>query len=131
MILHHHPVAGESVCIKLLENVADVPEFQDWLTAPRLALGLDVETTGLNTFHPDFTIRTVQFGDAQTAYVIPNRPEFFTTITDALARAPRLVLHNAPFDLLALDRFRFLDLEETWPRVFDTRTMAHLLDPRT
>jgi DNA polymerase-1 len=123
----------DSVAVHVLESPADIPALVAWAYEPRLAMGLDVETTGLDTFSRTFRVRSIQVGDARSAWFIPAEgmdPAVRQAVHHVLAEAPRLVLHNAPFDLLALDRFGYLDLEATWPRVFDTRLMAHLLDPR-
>ncbi|WP_088979774.1 hypothetical protein [Micromonospora echinospora] len=40
-------------------------------------------------------------------------------------------MHNAPFDLLTVDRHLGVRLEELGGRTFDTRVLAHLLDPRS
>jgi DNA polymerase I len=123
-------VATDPVTVNVVEGADDLGSFRTWLTLPRTALGLDVETTGLNIYGGD-TLRLVQFGDADAAYILnPNVPAHAAAVAEAIATAPRLVLHNAPFDLLVLDHAGLLVLEDVWPRVFDTRTMSHLLDPR-
>src|SRR5690606_9634727 len=40
-------------------------------------------------------------------------------------------LHNAPFDLLAMDVTGLAPLADTEERYHDTKLMAHLLDPRS
>ncbi len=123
-------VAGDPVAIYVVEGPDDVAAFRSWAEAGRNSLGLDVETTGLNIYGGD-TLRLVQFGDERSAFVLdPSHEQHRMAIADVLRSAPRLVLHNAPFDLLALDRAGLVTLEDVWPKVYDTRTMAHLLDPR-
>lgn len=128
-------VAGESVNINIIERNSrtnDVDKFHRWLESPRSALGLDVETTGLNIYGGD-SIRLVQLGDEREAYIfdMESSDDYNLIVSNAIASAPRLVLHNAPFDLLTLDHAGLINLEQLWSIVFDTRTMSHLLDPRS
>ncbi|WP_211239998.1 DNA polymerase, partial [Promicromonospora kroppenstedtii] len=48
----------------------------------------------------------------------------------ALRQPRHFTLHNAPFDLQVIDHDFGVTIEELGPRAFDTRIMAHLLDPR-
>ena len=122
-------LAGESVEIRVVASAVDRVHLMEWIKTPRLAVGLDVETTGLNIFGRD-TLRTVQFGDEHMAWMVPvhqNRE----VIRKAIQTAENLVLHNATFDLLVLDKAGIVPLEETLPKADDTRLLAHLLDPRS
>ena len=105
--------------------------FQGWIESATNPIAVDTETTGLDIFSPGFKVRMVQFGDRDVAYVL-NAEEHFQAIKEALSKTDRkFVLHNAPFDLLALDQAGLANLEILEGRVFDTRIMAHLLDPRS
>lgn len=133
MRTYPYKLGGQEALVHFVESAADIPALVEWAYEPRLAMGLDIETTGLDTYAARFRIRTVQVGDEREAWVIPlegAHPAIREAVIHVLQEARRLVLHNAPFDLLALDRFGLIDLEATWPRVWDTRLLAHLLDPR-
>lgn len=123
------PVAGAERRIYVPTHEDDLEGFEEFLRRPRRALAVDTETTGLTIFTPGFRVRLVQFGDTEEAWVL-DAHRFADTIREALRRAPVLVAHNATFDVLALTRQGLADLEDLYPRTFDTRTLAHLLDPR-
>lgn len=91
-------------------------------------MAADTETTGLDVFSEGFALRLVQFGDELGSWVIPARHT--EVIREAIRACPRIVLHNATYDLLVLDQHAGLPLEETQSRSFDTRILAHILDPR-
>ncbi len=123
-------VAGSPRPIRLVETDADADEFAGWLGRPRRALAVDTETTGLDIFSPGFALRLVQFGDTESAYVLP-ADRFARQIADALLPPVPLVFHNATYDLLVLDHAGLLvDLSAVYARSWDTRILAHLLDPR-
>ena len=124
-----HTLAGAPRRIYYPERDADLEPFRDFLARPRRALAVDTETTGLNIYGRDFRVRLVQFGDTEEAWVL-RAADFPSAVEDALRTAPRLVAHNATYDLLALDRVGLGDLDDLYPRTFDTAILAHLLDPR-
>lgn len=119
--------------INQLQYEEDIGELVEFIrTTPVVAL--DIETTGLNVFGQDFHIRTVQFGNSATAYVVPVEtmaPFAYRAFEESDRCGTTLVLHNAAFDLTALARFGFVDLNRAASRSIDTRILAHLLDPRT
>ncbi|WP_445277862.1 hypothetical protein, partial [Streptomyces sp. DSM 41033] len=55
------------------ETAEDLQEFWEWLyrARERGPVALDTETTGLDIFSPGYRLRTVQFGDAFDAWVLP------------------------------------------------------------
>lgn len=130
MIHYTHVVAGDSCDIYVPERADDLAGFDRFLAAGDRVLALDTETTGLDIYSPGFGLRLVQIGNGREAWVL--RADLFgERIADAL-RAKRLfVIHNAAYDLKVLDRHLGVPIEELAPRVFDTRIMAHLLDPRS
>ena len=103
--------------------------FLEWLSQASDPIAVDTETTGLDIFSPGFRVRLVQFGDRDVAYVLDTKKDR-VLIQDALLQNRKWVLHNAPFDLLALDTVGLINLERMEGHVFDTRIMAHILDPR-
>jgi DNA polymerase-1 len=122
-------LAGEPYVVNMLETKPDLDPFLEWVDRPHRIVALDTETTGLATFSPTFAVRLVQFGDEKEAWVLPAL-KFQPYITQALRRIPRMVCHNSPFDLLALDRLGYCRLSELQSRVADTSLLSHLLDPR-
>ncbi|KUF19061.1 hypothetical protein AT728_07280 [Streptomyces silvensis] len=117
------------------ETAADLVEFRRWVVrqaASGAMTGADTETTGLDTFARHYRLRTVQIGDARDAWVlqVEGRPEMQEAARWALLTLPRLVFHNATFDLLVLDRHLRAPLEELGPKSTDSKIIAHLFDPR-
>ncbi|UQA94946.1 DNA polymerase [Streptomyces halobius] len=133
MKTYRHTLAGDVTTIHALETDDDAREAREWLTAhqPR-SLALDTETTGLDTFSPGHRLRTVQYGDRDTAFVVPfeRGGPFADVARTVVTRCPELVIHNAAYDLLVLDRHGVAPLEAVAPRVRDTKILAHLSDSR-
>lgn len=123
-------LAGQQVRVNVLESDDDVAEFRDWWMRPLGVLGADSETSGLNIFSPGFELRTVQFGDRATGWVL--RVEQFAHIIRACLRdqRKRFVVHNHAFDGLVWDRALGVTVEELAPQVTDSQIMSHLIDPR-
>ncbi|WP_329105556.1 DNA polymerase [Micromonospora sp. NBC_01699] len=122
-------MAGEACRIHFPERPADLYGFEQFVAGPDRVLAVDTETTGLDIYSTSHRLRLIQFGNSREAWVL--RADMFA---DAAARALRvsrsLIAHNAPYDLLVLDRHLGVRLEELGGRTFDTRILAHLLDPR-
>ncbi|MBP2323315.1 DNA polymerase-1 [Kibdelosporangium banguiense] len=126
-----HRVNGDEVPIFYPERDQDITGFERFLTDTPRVLGLDTETTGLKIYSRGFRTRLVQFGDKERAWVL-RADQFRGVIAEALAAQElRFAAHNAPFDLLVLDRCGLASLESLGPRTFDTYILAHLCDPRT
>lgn len=129
MIVYTHSLGGSEVTIHFPENRRDVVGFLDFLARGDKVLGLDTETTDLNVYGRNFRCRLVQFGNGSEAWVL--RADLFAREIVRALRSPRyFVVHNAAFDLQVLDRALGVKIEDLGPRVFDTRILAHLLDPR-
>ncbi|WP_329544676.1 DNA polymerase [Streptomyces sp. NBC_01356] len=129
-----YEIAGESVQVKVPETYADLQEFQAWFAeADRKGpIALDTETTGLDIYSPGYRLRTVQFGDRSTAWVILYELGgwFVASALWALRRGRKFQIHNAPFDWAVLDRHAGTPIEDLAPRTIDTRLKAGLVDPR-
>lgn len=122
-------LAGQEVTINYIESARDLHAFDDFLALGDKVLGLDTETTGLNIYSRGFSGRLIQFGNRNTAFVL--RMDLYKKAIVRALRQPRhYTLHNAPFDLQVIDHELGVTIEELGPRCFDTRIMAHLLDPR-
>ena len=129
MRVYTHTLAGRERTIYFPESRRDVHGFADFLARGDKVLGLDTETTGLNIYSRGWACRLVQFGNRDTAWVL--RADLFAdVIRDALRQPRHFTVHNAAFDLQVIDRAFGVRIEELGPRTFDTRILAHLLDPR-
>lgn len=134
MKVYPYAIAGEPVTVKVPETYEDLQEFQAWFAEAdrRGPIALDTETTGLDIYSPGYRLRTVQFGDARTAWVIMYELGGWFTAAAlwALRRGRKFQIHNAPFDWAVLDRHADVSIEELAPRTIDTRLKAGLVDPR-
>jgi DNA polymerase I-like protein with 3'-5' exonuclease and polymerase domains len=132
MIEHRHSVEGDAVEIHVVEREEDLDAFRDFIQSNLGCLGLDSETTGLNIYQDDFRCRLVQFGNHRESYVVPveHGSVFEGAVIDALRQVKRFILHNAAFDLQVFERTLSVPMEDMWPKVTDTKILAHLVDPR-
>jgi DNA polymerase-1 len=132
MIEHKHRVDGETVSIYVVEREEDLDGFREFIRGNLRFLGLDSETTGLDIYQSGFRLRLVQFGNPVEGWVIPVElgERYADDVRTAIRAVDRFVLHNASFDLQVLERTLGVPMEEMWPKVTDTRILAHLVDPR-
>jgi DNA polymerase I len=132
---YRHVVAGDAVTVNIPQTYEDLDSFRAWAewAAARGPIALDTETTGLDIYSETFGLRTVQFGDAFTAWVIHwERGGYFQEFALWLLRKlrPRLLIHNAAYDWLVLNQRAGIPLEDLAPLTRDTKIMATLIDPR-
>ncbi|MGW1859341.1 DNA polymerase [Streptomyces collinus] len=129
-----YDVAGDTIAVNVPETDEDLRAFFAWVqyANPRGPIALDTETTGLDIFSPTYGLRTVQFGDGQTAWVIRWEwgGRFVEAARWALRVIDRFLIHNASFDWLVLDRHAGVPLEKLCAKTTDTRLLAALVDPR-
>ena len=115
------------VQIKLVNSYESSSEFMRWLGERRDVLGVDTESGGLRPHQ--HRLRTVQFGDMNTGWVLPwddwrgLAKEVLTKYTGELA------LHNLKFDARFITH-NFPEFKWPWDRSHDTMNQAHLLDPQ-
>lgn len=129
-------LAGRARPVYVPERPSDLEPFWDWFNDAnaRGPIGYDTETTGLDIYTDRFRLRTMQFGDREQAWVL--RTELSEMLLraggNALRRAQRLIIHNAPFDWLVSDRHvPGITLEMLAPKTTDTRIQCKLIDPRS
>lgn len=124
-----HTLDGEECRIFFPERRSDLDGFEEFLRRGDKVLGFDTETTGLDVYTKGHEVRLAQFGNREEAWVL--RTDLFADEIRRTLRQPRaFVAHNAAYDLLVVDRHLGVRIEEIVSRVFDTRVLAHLLDPR-
>jgi DNA polymerase-1 len=128
---HKRLVDETPVVINVVETVEDLQPFFEFTRQHRI-LGVDSETTDLRIYSDDFRCRLAQFGTADEAWVIPvdKGGAFRQATRTVLKQLDGMVLQNASFDLQVFDRCVGVRMEELWPKVIDTRILAHLIDPR-
>jgi DNA polymerase-1 len=129
MIKIEHVVAGETVLLQFPENDDDIREFVAWRARAPKTIACDTESTSLNIFGGNDWVRLVQFGDRGNGWML-DAQRWRSVIIETLLQDRYFVFHNAPFDLLQFDRNFGLTVEQMVGKVFDTRILAHLLDPR-
>jgi DNA polymerase-1 len=132
MKIFQHDVEGEQVSINVVEHEEDLDGFREFVARNIRCLAVDTETTGLDIYSDKFRCRLVQFGTGTEAWVVPveSGELFAEAVRLALASVSKLVLHNASFDLQVLDRTLGVPMDSLWPKVYDTKILAHLIDPR-
>lgn len=120
-----------------------VSDLSDWIANPPAMIGVDTETTGLDTMADDFRVITVQLSDKPgTARVIrvcpdyfPDHPVFKDESRETIARvrsqikqllenpAITKVLHNGKYDFRAL-RSMGIEMTSWW----DSELMARFVN---
>lgn len=139
MKVFNYAIAGDPVVVKVPETLEDLEEFRRWVVEAnkRGPIGLDTETTGLDIYSPSYRLRTVQFGDRDTGWVIlwELGGYFQHFARRALEYILKFQIHNAPFDWAVIDRHGSGDgfdgsIEAMAPKTIDTRLKAGLVDPR-
>lgn len=124
-----HTVAGDVCQIYVPEHESDLDAFDRFLAAGDQFLAVDTESTGLDLFADQHKLRLVQIGNSTEAWVL--RADLFRdACIRALSQSRNFIMHNAPFDVLTVERHLGIPLDLLMPRTWDTRIMAHILEPR-
>ena len=100
------------------------------IAAPDGRLTLDVEHTGYPVGHPDYELRTLQLGDAQTCVVLDAREiEHVQVAVQALDAAQTIHAHSATADVIPTAIRAGVEPGRWWPKVTDTGILAALNPP--
>ncbi|ARZ66880.1 hypothetical protein SMD11_1219 [Streptomyces albireticuli] len=128
----NYDINGSEVRINVVESEDDLPEFRRFVVNNRRALGFDTETDGLSWWEDGFRIRLAQFGNAHESYVLPvERGGLFQEdAIKAVGWVETLAMQNGTFDVLCMDRVWGVPAETVFPRLIDSRIVAHLVDSR-
>lgn len=126
-----HQVAGRQVRINCIENEDDVPAFKSWVQRHK-EFDFDTESTDLNPFSADHTLRLAQFGVGAESWVLPveKGPRYAWLAKTVLEYADGLTMHNATHDLLEVDQHLGISIESLYPKTTDTSILSRLVDSR-
>lgn len=111
--------------LKIVESVEDIFDFWDWL-ADQPFVAVDTETTGIDTFARDFSVRLAQVGNTSEAWVFDFQrwrgviEEMFKKFNG------RLVMHNSKYDVHA---FAAEGVIVPWHSLDDTMIALRLAEP--
>lgn len=95
-------VAGDPVTFNLVQTKDDCYKVARFIKA-NTTLGIDTESTGLNSYHSMWKLRTVQIGHATASYVVPARFRGF--IEWIMKSETRWIAHNGPHDIRSIDAY--------------------------
>ncbi|MEU2513753.1 DNA polymerase [Streptomyces syringium] len=126
---------GQAVRIHVVETEDDLPDFESFILANQDLLAHDSETTGLDWWNAAtgrFRARLWQFGNAHESFVVPVEKgrAFRDAVRWALRAVHRLIAHNGTYDLHVAEGCLGIPMEELAPKSWDTKLLAHLVDPR-
>lgn len=100
MIRIRDRLAGSRIYFHYAESKRDLGEVRAFVRDHR-SLAMDTESTRLNCFHPDWRLRTVQFGNRTDSYVVPQH--FRRTIGWCFEQDVNWIGHNGPHDIRCID----------------------------
>lgn len=126
MIRIEDEIQNETITFNFVENKQDAQEAFSF-AASKDVLGFDTESTGLNCFHPEWKLRTFQFSDAYTSYVIPasRRKLIYRLI---YLDDVKWIGFNGPHDIRCIDQF--FGYKTGMQCAFEVYIMSHHFDPR-
>lgn len=113
--------------LNIVKDIDDLVALRNWFDAQgRGFVALDTETTGVDTFDPNFQVRLIQFGNSKEAWVLPF--EQWRGAVDNLIQAfpGTFLIHNSSFDVQAMHQ-RGVDIP--WHKVRDTMIAMRLIEP--
>ncbi len=115
----------DNVKLHLVDSFETLTALHRWLDQPRVILGVDTETEGLEWWH--HKPRLIQVGDSREGWAVP-WDLWGGAVLDALGRySGPIVMHNAPFDVKVMETW----CDYTFPRhrIHDTRVLTHIREP--
>lgn len=118
-------LGGQPITFNYCNRPADRAELERFLDS-HTALGIDTESTGVNCYRPGWQLRSVQVGDADTAYVLPARHKAF--IGHIMAKDINWIAHNGPHDIRSIDAWLGFETGVSCPG--ETYIPAHHADSR-
>jgi DNA polymerase-1 len=126
VLIIHDSIAGEPVEFRWCESSVDARTAY-YSSLEQDFWAFDTESTGLNTFHPQWRFRTFQFGHSRIAYVIDRK---YRKWIEKIFTRERVIWvgHNAPHDVRSVDRF--LGYETGVWRLMDTYIPGYYADSR-
>lgn len=130
---------AEEVTIRYACTADDMVHVGAWCQdRQEEVLGLDIETNAMDPWHEGFAVRTVQFADVHTAWVIEVNEQTATEVANLIRWHPSWVAHYAEKDISFAHRgLRCSDgrspirLGERAPHVVDSQVPLAMFDPRT
>lgn len=95
-------------------------------------LTVDVESTGMPVWHPEYSVRTAQLGDRHLALDFDtDDPAQCEVVAWAMREAPSLSAHNAAAaDIAPLVGLGLCDYDQAMGKMIDTALLSKLADPR-
>src|SRR5690606_22912353 len=125
-------IGDDEVITRVAEEPSDLNEFERFVNENTKALAVDSESTGLQTYHAKHRSRLWQFGNTEESWVVPVElgEPFAQAARHGLRTPRRLVIQNAPYDLQEAQQHLGVKAADLWPRVLDTKILAHLVDSR-
>ncbi|MEU1071524.1 MULTISPECIES: DNA polymerase [unclassified Streptomyces] len=132
MKIINYKIKTDLVRINVVEDESDLPEFHRFVEANHNALGFDTETDGLSWWEDGFRIRLAQFGNEYESYVLPTERggQFREDAIKAVGWVRKLIMQNGTYDILCMDKVWGIKAETVFPRLLDSRIIAHLVDSR-
>lgn len=118
----------DNVELEYIDSFDKAMACKRWLGEQRAALGVDVETSGLNPYAPGAAIRLIQFGDARTGWAMPWDLWKGLALEILSSWEGDFVGHN----IGAFDS-KWIEHHSTYRfprhRLHDTMLQAHIVDP--
>lgn len=124
--------AGNNYPVFVAETLTDYWDCRKWLdeSQPDTVFGLDVETTGVDQFDPEFSVRMVQISDGNATWLLPasnpDEPFVAKEVRSLLEASTLRVATHTQFDPLSVRVFFGANLGQ---RVVDTFLIASLIKP--
>lgn len=118
---------GERIFFHFVETKEDAKRAVGWARQfVNEPLAMDTESTGINCYHPDWRLRTFQFGNDKRSFVIPAR--WRKPIEAIWGMDIEWIGYNAPHDVRSLDTYFGYPSKVECP--YEAYITAHHREPR-